>query len=163
MNSMMLMPCWPSAGPTGGAAVAAPAGACTFSIALIFFAMSLLSRCGRGRCAPPSHVVRRPPGRHRSSLELLDLQEVELDRRLAAEDADQHLDLVAFRVDLVDGADELGERAVLDAHALALAVLDLELRRLDPHLLEDLLDLVLVERQRPVARSDERGHARRVA
>src|SRR5919106_4461598 len=90
-------------------------------------------------------------------LELLDLQEVELDGRLAAEDADEHLDLVPLRVDLVDGTDELGERAVLDAHALALLVLDLELGRLDPHLLEDLLDLGLVERERPVAGSDEAG------
>jgi hypothetical protein len=39
MNSMMLIPCWPSAGPTGGAAVALPAAACTFRIARTFFAM----------------------------------------------------------------------------------------------------------------------------
>jgi hypothetical protein len=39
MNSMILMPCWPSAGPIGGAAVALPAGACTLSIARTFFAM----------------------------------------------------------------------------------------------------------------------------
>ena len=60
-------------------------------------------------------------------LQLVDLQEVELDRRLAAEDADQHLDLVALRVDLVDGADELGEGAVLDADALPLGELSLNL------------------------------------
>src|SRR5919108_3487259 len=96
-------------------------------------------------------------------LELLDLQEVELDGRLAAEDGHEHLDLVALRVDLVDGTDELRERAVLDAHALALRVLDLELRRLDPHLLEDLLDLGLVERRRAVAHADEARDARRVA
>jgi hypothetical protein len=28
-NSMMLTPCWPSAGPTGGAGVASPAGSCS--------------------------------------------------------------------------------------------------------------------------------------
>ena len=28
-NSMMLTPCWPSAGPTGGAGFAAPAGICS--------------------------------------------------------------------------------------------------------------------------------------
>src|SRR5688572_28818424 len=163
MNSMMLMPCWPSAGPTGGAAVAAPAGAWTFSIARIFFAIG-----------SPSEVQTRPlrslplPGRRLltprtgSVLQLLDLQEVELHRGLAAEDADQHLDLVLLRVDLVDRADELGERTVLDANALTLLVLDLELRRLDPHLLEDLLDLCLVEGQRSVPGADEARHARGV-
>src|ERR687896_1107668 len=103
MNSMMLMPCWPSAGPTGGAAVACAAGAWTFTIARTFLAIGL---------------------------QLLDLQEVELHRRLAAEDADEDLGLVLLGVDLVDGPDELGERTVLDAHALALGELDLELRRL---------------------------------
>src|SRR5918995_1839246 len=39
-NSMMLTPCGPSAVPTGGAGVAAPAGHCNFTIALIFFAIS---------------------------------------------------------------------------------------------------------------------------
>src|SRR5919202_83826 len=38
-NAMMLMPCWPSAGPMGGAGVALPAGACTLTIALTFFAI----------------------------------------------------------------------------------------------------------------------------
>ena len=98
-----------------------------------------------------------------------DLQEVELDRRLAAEDADQHLDLVALGVDLVDRADELGERAVRDAHVLALCEGDPHLGRLDAHLAQDLLDLGLVEghglvaHAGDVAAADEAGHARRVA
>ena len=32
-NSMMLTPCWPRAGPTGGAGLALPAGICSFTIA----------------------------------------------------------------------------------------------------------------------------------
>ena len=32
-NSMMLTPCWPSAGPTGGEGLALPAGICSFTIA----------------------------------------------------------------------------------------------------------------------------------
>ena len=44
-NSMMLTPCGPRAVPTGGAGFAAPAGHCSFTMATIFFAMLLLSRC----------------------------------------------------------------------------------------------------------------------
>src|SRR5450631_2373072 len=36
-NSMMLTPCWPSAGPTGGAGVAAPALICSLITAASFF------------------------------------------------------------------------------------------------------------------------------
>src|SRR5688500_17593900 len=101
MNSMMLMPCWPSAGPTGGAAVAAPAGACTFSIALIFFAIPVSSEVQTGPMRPSLSVYGGARHRHRflagrriyriydrvqSRLELFDLKEVQLDRRLAAED-----------------------------------------------------------------------------
>ena len=39
-NSMMLMPCWPSAGPTGGAGDAWPPGACSLIWVRTFFAMS---------------------------------------------------------------------------------------------------------------------------
>ena len=41
MNCPMLMPCGPSAVPTGGAAVAFPALICTFTTALIFLAIPL--------------------------------------------------------------------------------------------------------------------------
>src|SRR5712691_12398571 len=41
-NAIMLMPCWPSAGPTGGAGVALPAGNCRVMTALIFFATKYL-------------------------------------------------------------------------------------------------------------------------
>src|SRR5215208_3765278 len=103
----MLMPCGPSAVPTGGAGVALPAGSCSVSTIRIFLAT----------------------GSRSPFLELLDLEEVELDRRLAAEDAHQDLDLVALGVDLVDRADELGERSVGDADALALREGNPELRR----------------------------------
>ena len=38
-NSMMLTPCWPSAGPTGGAGLAAPAGTCSLMSVRTFLAM----------------------------------------------------------------------------------------------------------------------------
>src|SRR5437667_2892739 len=38
-NSMMFTPCCPSAGPTGGAGVAFPAGICNLTTAMTFFAI----------------------------------------------------------------------------------------------------------------------------
>src|SRR3954470_11749940 len=149
-NSTMLMPCGPSAVPTGGAGVALPAGSCRVRTVRIFFAIWFLFYL-------------------RLALELLDLEEVQFDGSLAAEDADQHLDLVALGVDFVDRTDELGERTVGDAYALALLEGDAVLGRFDTHLAQDLLDLVLFERHGLVARAgnvaatDEAGHTRRVA
>src|SRR5438309_1470453 len=40
-NPMMLTPCWPSAGPTGGDGFAFPAGSCSFTIPVTFFAILL--------------------------------------------------------------------------------------------------------------------------
>src|SRR6058998_3082365 len=102
VNSTMLMPCGPRAVPTGGAGVALPAGSWRGRTIRIFLATGLQG----------------------PFLELLDLQEVKLDRGLAAEDAHQDLDLVALGVDLVDRADELGKRPVGDPDALALGECD---------------------------------------
>src|SRR3954469_21056998 len=55
--------------------------------------------------------------------DLGDLGERQLDRRLAAEDGDEDLELLLLRVDLVDGGRQRRERAVHDGDALA----DLEL------------------------------------
>src|SRR5881396_3223102 len=77
-NSMMLMPCCPRAGPTGGAGVALPALHCSFTIAI----------------AP---------------LDRLDLEEVQLHRCRAAEDAHHHLNLAALVVDLIHHAREGAE------------------------------------------------------
>src|SRR5437667_7647941 len=54
-KSMMLTPCWPSAGPTGGAGVAAPAWICSLIRPAIFFFGGMFFRLlsdvrGRGRC-----------------------------------------------------------------------------------------------------------------
>src|SRR5579885_3072926 len=90
-KSMMLMPCGPSAVPTGGAGVAAPALIWMRTTAATrFFAIAVL--------------VLVP-------LELGDVAELELDRRLAAEDVDEHLELRTVDVDLGDDAVEVGERS----------------------------------------------------
>src|SRR2546422_8041158 len=139
MNCPMLMPCGPSAVPTGGAAVALPALICTLTTALTFFAMSFLFH------------------------QLLDLQEVQLHRRLAAEDGDEDLHLVPFRVHLVDHAVEVGKWPVGDADRLALGERDLVLRRVELDLPQDRADLTIGERRRLVPASDEARDAGCVA
>src|SRR5438477_3143121 len=139
---MMLMPCGPSAVPTGGAGVALPAWSSSFSTARTFF-LPITYLCAR-------------------LMDLLDLQQVELDRRLAAEHVHQHLQLALLGVDLVDLAVEVGERPVHDADGLADLELHADLRRLLLHLLLDRADLFLLQRDRAVRGADEARHAWRI-
>src|SRR3954447_7590608 len=116
---MMFTPCWPSAGPTGGAGLAAPAWICNLMIAVSFFFGGMLSFLSRW-------VPRRLAGR----LDLGDLAEGQFDRRLPAEDGDQDLQLLVQAVDLADGGRQGGEGAVHDRDGLA----DLEVDDLDGRL-----------------------------
>src|ERR1035437_9431078 len=93
----------------------------------------------------------------------LDLEQVELDRRLATEHVDQDLELALVGHDLVDLAVEVAERSVDAPDVLADLILDLDLGRLGLGLLDDGLDLVGLERDRLVAAAHERGHAGGVA
>src|SRR5947209_9556638 len=117
-NSMMLTPCWPSAGPTGGAGLAEPAGAWSLIWVRTFLAIG-------------------------ERLDLLHLIEADLDRCLAAEDRHQHLEPLGVLVDLGDLAGEIRQRAGDDLDRLA----DGELRpAARPHLLltvQQAVDLVL--------------------
>src|SRR3954468_630897 len=102
-NSMMLTPCGPSAVPTGGAGVAAPAWSCTLTRAAIFFLGGMvLGSLRRGAgwfdCGAGS--------------DLLDLVEAQLDRGLPAEDLDEGLDPLRLGVDLGDRRVQRGERSV---------------------------------------------------
>src|ERR1700722_4986518 len=45
-NSMMLMPCWPSAGPTGGAGLACPPRACSLIVVNTFLAIGYSAYLG---------------------------------------------------------------------------------------------------------------------
>src|SRR5271170_1178864 len=49
-NSMMLIPCCPSAGPTGGAGEACPAFACSLIVVRTFFAICLPAYLDKGIC-----------------------------------------------------------------------------------------------------------------
>src|SRR3954447_8307413 len=99
-NSMMLTPCWPSAGPTGGAGWGGPGGICSLICVRTFFAI------GSERVA----VAR---------LNLLHLVVADLDRRLAAEDRDKDLEFGGVLVDLGDLAGEVRERPGDDLDRLA--------------------------------------------
>src|SRR5688572_24095209 len=128
-NSMILTPCWPSAGPTGGEGLALPAVICSFTIAWTFFAMS----------------------------EPFDLVVLELDRREATEDGHHHLQLAALGIEVVDGALEIDEGALDDPHLVPLLEGGLELGLLGTllHLPQDGLDLFRRQRDGLGARPDE--------
>src|SRR5438309_11602839 len=98
-NSMMLTPCWPSAGPTGGAWFACPAWICSLISPTTFF-FGAMRCCGSFLvCAfLPASSARRA-ARVVAGLDLGDLAEAQLDGRFAAEDRHQHLELLLFGVD----------------------------------------------------------------
>src|SRR5512132_3714301 len=121
-NSMMLTPCWPSAGPTGGAGVAAPALIWSLMTAVNRFLGGMSSFFVTGLNGPVAGSRRELAsggGRRGPLSDLADLVERQLDGRLAAEDGHQHLQLLLLGVDLVDGGGEGGERAVHDGDRLA--------------------------------------------
>src|ERR1700750_1371350 len=105
-NSMMLTPCWPSAGPTGGAGLACPAWICSLISPMTFFFGAMVVRC--------SFL-----GPKRRLLDLGDLGEGQFDRCFATEDGHQHLELLLFGVDLADGGGQRRERPVHDGDGLA--------------------------------------------
>src|SRR4051794_10175871 len=147
-NSMMLMPCWPSAGPTGGAGEAWPPGACSLMVVRTFLAIFKVGCSGRG-------------GGDVSPSNLLHLVVPHFDRSLAAEDGYQHLELGRVLVDLGDLTGEVRERAGDHLHGFA----DRELspaRDLVRHLaVQQPVDLGLGQRDRLVGRADEARDARR--
>jgi hypothetical protein len=106
--------------------------------------------------------------RQSPSAELGDLAELELDRRLPAEDVDQHLELELVLVDLDDLAGEVGEGTLADPHGLADLVLQAGLGPGGDLLLGALghqegLDVLAGQRGRLGPLAHEPGHARRVA
>src|SRR5690349_15364346 len=98
---MILTPCGPSAVPTGGAGVALPAGICSFTSAVTFFAIfyfPYVLSCSESQIP----------------LDLLDLQEVQLDGSRTSENRDHDAQRVALAVDLVHLARKVREWPVDD-------------------------------------------------
>src|SRR5947207_6257451 len=81
-KSMMLTPCCPSAGPTGGAGVALPAGICNFTWPITFFAI-FYSRALRSLC-------------------LLHLKEIVFNLRRSAEDGHHYHQCVSIGGHFID-------------------------------------------------------------
>src|SRR5512138_3608200 len=95
-NSMMLTPCWPSAGPTGGAGFAFPAGSCSLICPVTFFIGIFPDPA-----SSPAWWLRAPLFHAPCALlRLLHLHEVELDGRRAPEDRHEDPDLALVRLDL---------------------------------------------------------------
>src|SRR6185436_3605343 len=164
---MMFRPRWPSAGPMGGDGFALPAGTWSLIRPTTFFATtSLLS--GSNGCpfqaptswGPPGH----PPRSMNENSGLLDLTEIQLHRRRAAEDQDGHADLALLVVHFLDAAVEVRERAFRHAHRLAYLEQHLRLGLFDAllHLVHDVLHFLLGDGRGPHRRAaDEAGHLRR--
>src|SRR5579883_384788 len=110
-KSMMLTPCGPSAVPTGGAGVAFPAGICSFTLPVTFFAM-------RNPLRAPRRPVWRGPVR--ASLYLFYLQKFQFDGSGTAENRDHDAQCSALRVDFIHFAREIRERTVHDADRIIL-------------------------------------------
>src|ERR1700689_4132644 len=113
-NAMMLMPCGPSAGPTGGAGLALPAWSCSLTMPETFFAMTVPLLL-RGAANPRAVRSQRngvffreraasTPPLNDNSDPLLHLGEIQLDRGRSPEN--RHLDpeLLLVRLDLFHGA-----------------------------------------------------------
>src|SRR6202158_3286412 len=162
-NSMMLTPCWPSAGPTGGAGLACPAWICSLISPTTFFFGAMRCWC--------------------SFLDLGDLVEGQFNRCFAAEDGHQHLELLLFGVDLADRGGQRRKRTVHDGHRLADLKVNLDDRAFNSPGLgggtagrcglagllrlalrqQELDDVVQRQRRRPGCRTDEAGDAGGVA
>src|SRR6478672_3077038 len=87
-NSMMLTPCWPRAGPTGGAGLAMPALICSLTMAASFFFFGGISLASflvvRIRTVRYPERLGWAPSVSAQASDLGDLGERELDRCLAA-------------------------------------------------------------------------------
>src|SRR5215470_849995 len=92
-KAMILTPCWPSAGPTGGAGLACPAGICNLICPVIFFAIF------------PSGVTTPV-----DDLAFLHLPIFQFNRCVSAENIYGHFQLTPFRFDFLNDATEIQER-----------------------------------------------------
>src|ERR1700687_2108156 len=103
-KSMMFKPCGPSALPTGGAAVALPAGNCNLIVVCTFLAMSL-----------PQINLSFSAAR---LAQFLDAGKIQFHRRRTPENRHGNLQPAMVAVDFFHRAVEIRKRSVHDAHLL---------------------------------------------
>src|SRR4051812_589292 len=146
-NSMMLMPAWPSAGPTGGAGVALPAAIWSFTDPVNFFGAICFPL--NLQCCLCSY--------------LLYLPKFQFHRSRASEDRDHDLQRGAVFVDFVHRAVEVCERPLGDAYRLVLLELHLELRLFlaRGHAEDDLIDFFVAQGRGVSCPAQKSGDARR--
>src|SRR3972149_9302554 len=95
-KAMMLTPCWPRAGPTGGAGVAWPAGICNLTNPVTCFLGAAIS----SSLYLPVNLAGH------------DLQEVQLNRGGASKDRHHDLDFLALQIHFRHKAREIGKRPI---------------------------------------------------
>src|SRR5215813_9692461 len=144
-NSIILTPCCPNDGPTGGAGFALPAGICNLIWADTSFAMrGLLSTF--------------------QTLDTFHLQKAQLNRGRAAEDADHYLQAVVILIHLVNHAVKTKERSIHDTDIVGLDEFDLfaRTRATRVHLLEQFRHFFIGQRSRLCPAADESSDLGRV-
>ena len=97
------------------------------------------------------------------NLKFLNLQEIQLHRRLTPKHRDEHLYLAAVVVYFAHLAFEILERPVGDLDDVVNGEVNGVLDFPGIHAAEEIFDFFFVERHRENAGADEAGHARRVA
>src|SRR5688572_28416313 len=114
-NAMMLIPCGPSAVPTGGAGVACPAGICNFTNPVTFFAIHspLRRRRKSPRTPTASFESEWSPTSVRSQLQV-----VQFNRCRPAEEAHRHPHLAFVHDHFFHRSIEIGERPFRDRDSL---------------------------------------------
>src|SRR5438270_6997005 len=92
-----------------------------------------------------------------SLLDFLNLEEIQYHRCLTTEKGNQHSNFIAIHINIADRAYKFSERAINDTHALAFseANLSLWLIRLFGYLLQNRLDLVFLQRNWAIARTNK--------
>src|SRR5436190_3757448 len=135
-KSMMFTPCWPRAGPTGGAGVALPAGICNFTYPITFFAI----------------------------LVLFHLEEVEFNRRGPAEDRHHDFQRVPVGIHVVHDAVKIGERTIDDPDVLSLFECQFRLGpvRRSRDFINNLLDLLIAKGRWALPGTNKSRHPRSV-
>src|SRR5208283_292257 len=125
-NSIILIPCGPSAGPTGGAGFAFPAGITSLTCAITSFLAIYILLC------------------------FFHLREGQFNRCLPPEYAYQNTHPSMVHINFIHIADKIAERAVDDSYVFALLILTLYHRgRSFFDLLKYNLDLFFRKRDRP--------------
>src|SRR5260221_592887 len=113
---MMLTPCWPNAGPTGGAGLAWPAGICNLICPVTFFAIKIFFKPRMNTDSTASFPFIRVYRRLSvvKMLRFFHLPIFQFNWSVSSKNVHGHLQFAAIRLNLFDDAAEVQEWAVVD-------------------------------------------------